>query len=267
MESTHSKGDIFVIADDFGLDPAVNEGIFFAFKNNLIDGASLMANGPAFGNAISGSKEISDLKLGIHLVLVEEKSLLGRNQVPTLLNSRGLLHKNHRIFFIKYIMGLIKKGEIEKEYEAQIQKILGAGIKPQFINSHQHLHLLPGIMDITISLAKKYGVPYIRIVEEPLRSEGGLFRKAQLLFLNFLSGMAKKKIIGAGLRCNDFFVGFVNAGNLGLNDLATAKELLKKYPDKIIELGCHPGFERPALVSKYGHWHYNWQKELAVLKK
>ncbi len=118
-----------------------------------------------------------------------------------------------------------------------------------------------------ISLAKKYGVPYIRIVNEPLMSKGGLFRKAQLCFLRFLSGTAKNKIIQSGLKCNDIFVGFINAGNLSEEDLQKARELKDKYPNKIIELGCHPGFESPALVKKYSHWRYHWGKELEILKK
>lgn len=266
MEFTHSKGDIFIIADDLGLDPAVNEGIFFAFKNDLINGASLMANGEAFDDAIRQCLEVELPNIGAHLVLVEEKSLLGREQIPTLVNNRGLLHKNHRVFFIRYILGLIKKDEIKKEIEAQIQKILGAGIKPQFINSHQHLHLLPGIMNIVISLAKKYGISYIRIVNEPIQTKGSLFRKAQLIFLNFLSWMAKKKIIRAGLKYNDFFVGFLNAGNLKSEDITYALDLQKKFSNKTIELGCHPGFENEGLREKYRAWGYHWQSDIKALE-
>lgn len=257
MEFTRFKQDIFIIADDLGLAPVINEGIFFAFKNGLINGASLIANGEAFDDAVRQCLEVQFSNIGAHLVLVEERPI---TQIK--------LPKNHRMFFIKYVLGLIKKDEIEKELEAQIHKILRSGVKPQFINSHQHLHLLPRIMDITIFLAKKHGISYIRIVKEPLSSKGGLFRKAQLIFLNFLSWMAKKKINRAGLRCNDFFVGFMNAGNLGIGDLILAKKLQNKYPDKVIELGCHPGFENPELVDKYKHWGgYHWRREIEVLDK
>lgn len=255
MEFMYSKGNIFVVADDLGLDPAINEGIFFAFKNGLIDGASLMANGKAFDDAVRQCLEVELPNIGVHLVLVEERPLTGIK-----------LPKNHKTFFIRYVFGFIKKNEIERELDAQVQKILGAGIRPQFINSHQHLHLLPGIMNIVISLAKKYGIGYIRIVNEPILTRGSLFRKVQLLFLGFLSAMAKKRIIRNNLKHDDYFVGFINAGNLGFNDLASAKKLQNKYPDKIIELGCHPGFENAELTDKYGHWQYNWQKELDILK-
>jgi predicted glycoside hydrolase/deacetylase ChbG (UPF0249 family) len=270
-----------IVADDLGLHPAINDGIFFAFRNGLINGASLMANGEAFNHALDVLRNLPDanvgvhphthfgsdsesqefkqskVSVGVHMVLVEERSLFGMK-----------LPKNNKKFFIKYILGMIKLTDIGQELRAQIDKIIQAGIKPSFINSHQHLHLLPGIMDITIKLAIERDIQYIRIVNEPVDLSGGkLFRKFQLLFLNFLSSMAKKKIHRAGLQCNDFFVGFMNAGNLSEKDINKARKLAEKYPDKIIELGCHPGYENEELKKKYKHWgDYNWQKELNLLK-
>lgn len=256
MELTHSKRGIFIVADDLGLAKSVNDGVIFLLKAGKINGASLMANGEAFDDAVQNLKNLPSVNIGIHLVLVEEKSLSGIK-----------LLKNHKIFFIKYIFCLIKKDEIKKELEAQIQKILRAGINPRFINSHQHLHLLPSIANIVISLAKKYEIPYIRIVNEPFHGQGGSFRKIQSVFLRFLSFLSKRKIQKAGLECNDFFVGFIKAGNMDIDDVEYAKNLAKKYPNKIIELGCHPGYENEELINKYKRWgNYNWEKELSLLE-
>src|SRR3989338_310442 len=257
MEFTHSKDRIFIVADDLGLHSAVNEGIIYLLKNGLISGASLMANGQAFDDALHRCLEVELPNIGIHLVLIEERSLTGM-----------VLPKNHKIFFIRYILGLINLQEVERELGAQLSKCVKAGLKPSFKNSHQHLHLLSGITEIVIRLAREHQIPYIRIVNEPLSLSGGnLFRKLQLLFLNFLSAIAKRKIRKAGLVCNDFFVGFVNAGNLNWKDIGSAEELLKKYSDKIIEFGCHPGYENDELRKKYVNWGgYNWKKELNMLK-
>ena len=64
-----------VIADDLGLYPKVNDGIAELFKSGKIDGASLMANGEAFDDAINKAGDFKD-KIGIHFVLIEEKSIL-----------------------------------------------------------------------------------------------------------------------------------------------------------------------------------------------
>ena len=248
-----------IIADDLGLHKSVNDGIIFLLREGKIDGASLMANGEAFDDAAKQILDVGLKSIGVHLNLVEQRSVV----------SGGLMHKNHRLFFLKYILRLVNKDYIWRELEAQVRKIIQAGIKPSFINGNQHLHLLPGIMDMCIKLATKYDIPYIRIVSEPVNLSGGkFFRKLQLLFLNFLSAAAKKKIRRAGLQCNDFFVGFINAGNMRDSGIKYAENLAQKYPDKIVELGCHPGYESEDLKIKFKHWgDYNWQSELVILSK
>jgi len=242
-----------IIADDLGLHPSVNDGIIFLLKNKYISGASIMANGQAFDDAISKIKHVEGAPphVGVHLVLVEEKSLTGIK-----------FPKNYKTFFIKYVFGLIRKGDIKKEIEAQVKKCISAGVAPQFLNSHQHLHLLPGVLDIVIKIAKENNIKHIRLINEPLHGGGKLFRKTQLLFLNFLSKLAKKKLDKAGLKYNDIFIGFLNAGNLKESDIEFAKQI-KNEP---VELGCHPGFEDENLRAKYKSWgNYNWQKELDLL--
>ena len=247
-----------IIADDLGLHKSVNDGIIFLLKEGKIDGTSLMANGEAFEDAVEQCIDARLSNIGVHLNLVEQVSVI----------SGKPLSKSHRIFFVKYILGLIAKDVVREELKAQIEKVIRTGIKPFFLNGNQHLHLLPGIMDIVIDLAKKHNISYIRVVNEPVNLFSGKFsRKLQLLFLNFLSVKAKKKIQKTGLQCNDYFIGFVSAGSLSHSDIKFAEKLVAQYPDKIIELGCHPGSETEGFKNKYSHWgNYNWRDELELLK-
>lgn len=259
MEFTHFRqgltDKVQVIADDLGLNAAVNDGIFLGLNKGFIDGASLMPNGKAFEDALSKIRNLDNPKIGIHFVLVEENPLVLKT-----------FSKNHRIFFIKYIFGLISVRSIKRELEAQLNKCIQAGIKPAFINSHQHLHLLPGIMNIVIGLAKKHDILYIRTINEPVVfRKTKVMRKIQLLFLNFLSKLARSKIQKEGLLSNDYFIGFVNAGNLTKEDVLKAKNIKQPNPDKIIELGCHPGFEDEMLKENYRDWKYNWKMEFELL--
>ena len=253
------NGMLKIIADDFGLATCVNDGIIYLLTAGKINGAALMANGAAFDDAVSKIKSgaVSNLNIGAHLVWVEEKSLNGVK-----------LPGNYKIFFIKYVLGLITLADIEQEARTQLDKISRSGIKPQFINSHQHLHLLPSITNIVIKLAQEYNIAYIRTVNEPINFGGGkLFRKFQLLFLRWLSRSAKIKIKTAGLQINDFFVGVVNAGNLDKSYLEYANHIANQYPNATVELGCHPGIEDEALRKKYQHWgNYHWQQEFELLK-
>lgn len=263
-----TNSEIFIVADDLGLTKPVNDGIIFAFREGLIDAASLIANSRCFEDAVAQLNTVPSAKVGIHLVLVEEKSLLAREEIPSLADKDGRLPKDHKAFFLKYILGLIKIRDIEREGRAQIERVVNSGIRPAFLNSHQHLHLLPAIMDVTIKLAKEFNIPQIRVVQKPCRLKAGkFFRTAELMFLRVLSRLAVQKIKENGLITNDYLVGFINAGNLSIQDIEYGLNLKRENPEKLVELCCHPGFEDEDLRIRYKHWRYHWAKEMEVLKK
>jgi len=146
--------------------------------------------------------------------------------------------------------------------EAQIEKVMSHGIPISHLDSHQHLHMLPQILKMTIRLAKQYDIPAIRLPREPVRlhmisGEGGLPRILQLLILNIFCSLGKNRI---ELR-PDHFAGFCFGGNLDKKNLQT---LLQSLPDSgTCELMCHPGLDDPN--SRYRHWGYHWQDELSAL--
>lgn len=262
-------GNLRIIADDMGLAGCVNDGISLALSNKWVDGASVMANGESFNDAVERMKDLSGKNIGAHIVLVEERPLSEAKNIPTLVDNKGYLFKNHKVFFIRYVLGLIALSDIEREVNSQLKKILVSGIRPRFINSHQHLHLLPGISSIFVKVAAENNIPYIRTVSEPFfQSRGGLFRKIQSLFLAVLSSLARRKIRDAGLETNDIFLGFSVAGNLGPEEINLGRMLYKRFPNKIIEIGCHPGREDSGLKARYGHWgSYHWRAELDLLER
>ncbi|MBP9822433.1 MAG: ChbG/HpnK family deacetylase [Candidatus Pacebacteria bacterium] len=259
---------IRIIADDLGLNERVNEGILIALKSGWISGASLMPAGDAFFDAVKLIKESPQFDIGVHVVLVEETPLSKKEDITTLVGKNGFLHKDHRVFFIRYVLGLVDINDIEKESRLQIKRCLDSGVTPKFINSHQHLHLLPKVLDVFIKLAKEYDIPYIRIVNEPFGASGGIVRRVQSLVLRSFSHFAYSKIDRNGLKRNDLFVGFLNAGGITSGDINFAKELSYTRPTKIIEVGCHPGFENDELRERYKDWgNYGWERELKVLEE
>lgn len=263
-----NKRNILIVADDLGLAKPINDGIVFLLTNGFIDGASIMANGEAFGDALEKLKNLKGPNIGIHFVLVGEKPVSKREAILSLVNKKGRFWPDYNVFFVKYLTGKIKKDDIRRELKAQIDNCVNSGINIKFINSHQHLHLLPGILKIVIDLAQEYHIPYIRTVDEPFRfGNGGFVRKIQLLLLKTLSRLAKRKIREGGLKSNDIFIGFLKAGSLNGSDINLAYKLARDSENKI-ELGCHPGFEDNIIRIKYNNWgNYNWKKELDLLSK
>ena len=54
-------------ADDFGLSPGVNEGIIKAHQDGILTSATILANMPAFEDAVQLAKSYPSLGVGLHL--------------------------------------------------------------------------------------------------------------------------------------------------------------------------------------------------------
>ena len=60
---------LIVNADDFGLTEAVNQGIVHAHNEGIVTSTTLMAGGSAFDSAVSISRSVPCLGIGVHLNL------------------------------------------------------------------------------------------------------------------------------------------------------------------------------------------------------
>ena len=140
-------------ADDFGYCKGVNFGIIEACQNGLVSSASMMACMPGFEHAAELSKQNPELKIGVHLTLSAGRSAGG--VYKTITNDQGLFLPLRELEK-RAVNCEIDMSEVEVEFEAQIQKIIAEGLKPDHFDSHHHTHNLPGIVDIFLRLAKKY---------------------------------------------------------------------------------------------------------------
>lgn len=253
---------LIVHADDLGLSAQVNEGILQAHLHGIVTSASIMANGAAFEHAISLCRSVPTLDIGLHLTLVEEQPLLDAGLVPSLVDATGRLHRHATTFTKKYFAGKIELREVRSELEVQLRRVLSHEINVSHLDSHQHLHMLPQILRITIDLAKKYNIPAIRLPREHihldmLKRTGSVSRILQLFILNTFCCLGRNM----PTRRTDYFLGFFFGGNLHTENL---QRLLRYLPSTgTCELMCHPGLDDP--TTRYRHWGYRWSDELHAL--
>ncbi|MHC4267839.1 MAG: carbohydrate deacetylase [Planctomycetota bacterium] len=256
---------LIVNADDFGLTSEVNHGIIQCFKKGIVTSASLLAVGEGFFDAVQLIKKNPLLDVGAHLTLTEETSILSKQEIPTLVDDYGKFRKNTYQFFYDYIRKRILKSEVKKEFEAQIVKIYKSGIKISHIDSHQHIHLFPDILDIVLELARKYGIKYIRCPNERIEFSNIFIAKKiprliQQITLNSFCFFARNRLKRYAV---DHFFGFFDGGHL---EKCRLLKILAKQHNGISEIMCHPGSYLNGKTSKkYSHWNYNWQDELKCL--
>lgn len=253
---------LIVNGDDFGINEKVNEAILRSFKNGILCSTSLMANGKSFEGAIKIIKSNPELDIGVHLTLVGEKPILSNDKTPSLLDENGFFHKNVINFSTKYFANKVSLEEVKMEFTAQIEKILNHVSNISHIDSHQDVHILPKILDITIEVAKNYNIKFIRIPKEKLKKYmfydlKSIDRLPQMIVRNYFCSKAKKKKSFS----TDYFNGFYFGGKLSKQNLLT---LIKNLPaDGVCELMCHPGLSYNS--TDYSHWNYQQVEEMLAL--
>ena len=161
--------NLIINADDFGLHPDIDAGIIEGHQKGLITSTSLIAAGTSFDNAITQALKNPNLGIGIHLSLVGGlPPIAPPDKVASLLTKEGQFYPHYPSFIKAWLQGKISPEDIAYEWNAQIAKILDTGIKISHFDSHQHLHVLPGLSQILLDLSQRFSIFKIRSPKEPL---------------------------------------------------------------------------------------------------
>jgi hopanoid biosynthesis associated protein HpnK len=255
---------LIVNADDLGLTPAVNRGVVRAFRDGIVTSASLLVTGSAFEEAVDLARENPELDVGLHLTLVEEQAVLGREGLPTLVDETGRFPRTSSEFFRRAVLGRINWAEIEREIAAQIARFQETGLRLSHLNSHQHLHMFPPVFQIIRRLTRGMDNVWIRNPAGRWRKSPGVRMKrwAQQVGLNMVC-LSARALHGSPLpEMPDGMYGFDVGGCLTRSVL---EQILRKIPDGLYELVCHPGEDDADTRRRYNHWGYRWAEELEAL--
>jgi predicted glycoside hydrolase/deacetylase ChbG (UPF0249 family) len=224
---------LIVTADDAGLHPGMTAGAIRAHQEGIVTACSVVANGAAFDDAVARLRDVPSLEAGVHLALVEERSLTGMR-----------FPKKYTSFAPLYLARAISITAIERELRAQIERVVASGLRVTHLNGHQHLHLLPRIFAVVARLAREYDVPYVRIVDD----RGGHARALSMRVLSALGRRARAP--------------FTNTRTIGVSVAGHLRDAvpLLDHVQGVTELVTHPGLG----VSGYT-WGYDWERETRAL--
>lgn len=257
---------LIINADDFGLHETVNLGIIDGYTSGCITSTSIMASGKAFEHAVLLAAANPQLGVGVHLTLVGANSVCEPNQITSLVDNEGNLAPKYPQFLLRYMLGRVHLSDIRKELTAQVQKVVDSGIHITHLDSHQHMHIVPGISDITIDIAQKFGVKAVRIPREPYCFVGGFPCTPMRIIarggLTCLAQLASKKIRKCGISMPEHFFGMLAGGNMQEEFLL---KIIDALPDGISEIMMHPGSNNEVLNQNF-NWNYHGEEELAAVK-
>jgi chitin disaccharide deacetylase len=240
---------LIVNADDFGLTRGVNRGIARAFREGILTSTTLMANGPAFDDAIEQARANPGLGIGCHLVLVGGRAVATARQAASLVDRDGMLPGGLLVLITRLACGMVHAKDIESEFRAQIERLRAAGIEPTHLDTHKHTHSHPKVMEALARVAKEFGITRVRKPFESLRNVFGMPRgegngqpsakqRATAAVAQTGAPGFRRIIAKYGLRTPDHFFGLGLTGHLGG---PAVLRVLKALPEGTSELMCHPG--------------------------
>lgn len=237
---------VIVHADDFGLHPAINQGIEAVHREGLVTSTSLMPLGPAFEDAVRRCQSLPGLDLGLHFTLV------GVPEYPPTLSA----------FLATYAAGRMPPRRAADAFRRQMDAVLAQGLSLSHWDSHQHLHALPALMRVLCPLAAEYGLRAVRLpLDGPAYASVAPGRRAQAAALAVMARLSRRYIAAAGMHTSEHFSGMAVSGHLTAPILAG---YLKNARQGLTEIVCHPGVDNGALSSAFD-WDYDWEGETAAL--
>ena len=252
---------LIVTADDVGLHRGMTLGALAAHERGVVTACSVVASGPDFDDAAALLRRTPTLAVGAHLTLVGTRPLADPARIPSLLGPDGSLLAGFPAFMRRYVVGGVRLAEVELELRSQLEAITAAGLEVTYLNSHQHLHALPGIFAIVCALAEEIGARHVRLPLDRGPRPRRLGRVVAMAGLGALGRLARRRRArDAGVTIDNGTIGIAAAGHLSL-DLALA---LLPHVSGVTELVCHPGLDQLELASEFA-WGYEWERELHTL--
>lgn len=266
--------DLIVNADDLGWTVGVNRGIAETHRNGIVTSTSLLANGAAFEDGVKVARGLPAMGVGVHLNLTNGAPVSALKSVASLADETGKLSGGIEQVLLKLARRKLKLAEVEREWDAQIEKIRAAGVSPTHLDGHKHVHMLPGLFPIALKLARKHGIGAIRISSEASSLRAALSGKSgkdagvklkqgiQARGLKLLAGDARKLTNKAGIEMTDYFCGIAQTGVLSRDGVL---DLLESLPEGTTELMCHPGYADEELAQSSTRLQESRATELAIL--
>jgi len=257
---------LIVNADDVGFSAAVNQAAKKCYEAGAITGVSVMAGGACFDEAADMLRAIGKTEVGAHLTLTGKAAPCAgdRSLIRTLLDAGGGFVPGYARLAARCIGRRIEPEEMYAELSAQIKKIKAAGLRVTHLDSHEHVHMLPPVLVMTLLLAKEFNIPYVRfprerygVVTYGFRLKDLVRHSALRLFAHCGWEAMEKEEAGH----NDSFLGHFHAGRLDDGILCS---MIKGLSDGLTELAVHPAADAPVFIAEHP-WYGNAPAELDAL--
>jgi predicted glycoside hydrolase/deacetylase ChbG (UPF0249 family) len=235
---------LIVNADDLGIHPSINAGIFSAYRNGILTSATVLMT-TAYVEETVRQLRSEPLPYGIHLSLTLGKATAKASDVPDLVDQQGNLRWSARQLLLCPFAGESQRllSQIRLEFQAQLDLALDHGLRPTHADSHQHVHMNPAIYALVESLLPHYGIKRLRFSREKFSATNMTLLLRHGKVINLLK-IALLRHVSRGIRpqlvTTDEFFGVIFSGVVTKTTLRLM--LLDVGDQDSWEICIHPGF-------------------------
>jgi hopanoid biosynthesis associated protein HpnK len=222
-----------------------------------------MVGAPAAADAVARAKRLPELRVGLHLVLVDGHPVLPRAEIPGLIRPDGTFDHNMarasvRVFLLPHV-----RGQLAAEIRAQFEAFRSTGLRLDHVNAHKHIHVHPTVARLLIEIGRDYGMKAVRLPSEPvaiLRAAFPQQRHSRPLHQPWIERL-RHRLCAAGFVINDHVFGLAWSGAMVEDRLL---RLVPHLPEGVSEIYLHPASEvSPALARAMPG--YRHREEFAAL--
>ena len=241
-----------IVADDYGMSLEVNHAISELVCKNIVSKISIMAN----ESIQYQSSDIEQAETGLHINLIaymEGTRTRQDNRVSPL-----------KLLYLLYTKRL-NDVQIKDSILHQLNFLEERGIKISYLDTHQHVHIIPRLLNLLIIFAKAKGIDSIRCITMSrkhvcfylysLMRFGFLTQVPKMILLYSFGFLMKMKLDKCKINYCKNLVLMPLAGSGDYEGLL--KTLFKRFREEDAEFVTHPGLQMGTyLADKYSSGRY-----------
>jgi hopanoid biosynthesis associated protein HpnK len=239
------------------LHPAVNEAVELAYRDGVLNAASLMVSAPAARDAVERAHRLPGLRVGLHLVLADGAPTLPAAAIPDLVGADGRFSSNMVLNGFRFYFRPDVKQQLATEIRAQFYSFAVTGLPLDHVNCHKHFHLHPTILSLILEIGREYGMRAVRL---PLEAGTPFWLRPWL-------GLLRRSLDEAGMAHNDRVIGISASGGMDEGAMLAALESVAARDSQgagVTEIYLHPALATGAPLTE-GMSKYRHADELAAL--
>jgi predicted glycoside hydrolase/deacetylase ChbG (UPF0249 family) len=235
---------IWLCADDYGISPSVNAAIRDLIARGRLNATSVMVVAPSLHRSEAHALSMLNAEepraaIGLHLTLTAPFPPLSKGFKP--LREGAFL--SLKATMAAALLHRFKHAVLVDEILSQVRMFVHSfGRGPDFIDGHQHVHLLPQIRDAVLEVAKE-AAPNAWVRQCGRALPLSLLQRVgnrKALVLDLLSQSFRRRAEALNIPTNPAF-----AGAYDFDDEANFAALFPRFLDGLPDgsvIMCHPGF-------------------------